>query len=121
MSQTRNDGWEVRPEMDISFWHCGRPAYWDGDLDDSDVICSKCQEIMPPLTPSTEVIRHWCAWGVDDEFSQERAEQFDRWLADQLAAERDRMITVIKDAFGEDYYDTGVSGLVVSLIKGESK
>ena len=31
--------WEIREDKDISFWHCGRPGYWEGD----DIYCSKCQ------------------------------------------------------------------------------
>jgi hypothetical protein len=31
--------WEVKEDAEISFWHCGRPAYWEGQ----DVYCSKCQ------------------------------------------------------------------------------
>jgi hypothetical protein len=34
--------WERNEQADISFWHCGQPAYWEGD----DVYCSKCQEKM---------------------------------------------------------------------------
>ena len=33
------NGWQVREEMDISFWHCDRAGYWEGE----DVFCSKCQ------------------------------------------------------------------------------
>jgi len=28
---------------DVSWQHCGRPAYWEDD----DVYCSKCQEMLP--------------------------------------------------------------------------
>ena len=31
--------WELKEEMDISWWHCGRAGYWQ----DEDVYCSKCQ------------------------------------------------------------------------------
>jgi predicted amidophosphoribosyltransferase len=31
--------WTNTPMKDISFEHCGRPAYWEGQ----DVYCSKCQ------------------------------------------------------------------------------
>ena len=31
--------WVSTPDLDISFQHCGRPAYWEGD----EVYCSKCQ------------------------------------------------------------------------------
>ena len=34
--------WISTPEKDVSFEHCGRPAYWEGE----QVICSKCQETM---------------------------------------------------------------------------
>ena len=33
--------------------------------------------------PSTEVIRHWVAWGPEDDHSQERVDQFDAWFATQ--------------------------------------
>ena len=33
--------WAATPELDISFQHCGKPAYWDN----GEVYCSKCQEI----------------------------------------------------------------------------
>ena len=35
-----NTAWEIKEENDITFWHCGRPAYWKND----EVFCSKCQE-----------------------------------------------------------------------------
>lgn len=35
--------WVITDNKDISFEHCNRPAYWEGDA----VICSKCQETMP--------------------------------------------------------------------------
>jgi Zn finger protein HypA/HybF involved in hydrogenase expression len=34
--------WESKEDAEISFWHCGRPAYWEND----DVYCSKCQSKM---------------------------------------------------------------------------
>ena len=34
-----SNGWVSTPELDISFQHCGRAAFWEGD----DVYCSKCQ------------------------------------------------------------------------------
>jgi hypothetical protein len=34
--------WEVHTDKDISFWHCGRPGYWE----DNEVFCSKCQQKM---------------------------------------------------------------------------
>tara|TARA_R110000803_G_scaffold11479_2_gene34222 strand:+ start:311 stop:469 length:159 start_codon:yes stop_codon:yes gene_type:complete len=36
------DGWTHTPDLDISFQHCGRPAYWEGD----DVFCNKCNTKM---------------------------------------------------------------------------
>lgn len=33
-------GWQHSPELDVSFAHCGRSAYWEGE----QVFCSKCQE-----------------------------------------------------------------------------
>jgi hypothetical protein len=33
------DKWELKENQDISWWHCGRAGYWEGD----DVYCSKCQ------------------------------------------------------------------------------
>lgn len=35
-------GWAFTANKDISFEHCGRPAYWQGE----QVVCSKCQEVM---------------------------------------------------------------------------
>jgi len=34
--------WEMI-DGDVSWQHCGRPAYWEDD----DVYCSKCQEMLP--------------------------------------------------------------------------
>lgn len=34
--------WEMI-DSDVSWQHCGRPAYWEGE----DVYCSKCQEQLP--------------------------------------------------------------------------
>ena len=34
--------WTMTDNKDISFEHCNRPAYWQGET----VICSKCQETM---------------------------------------------------------------------------
>ena len=31
--------WELKEDSDVSWWHCGRAGYWEGD----DVYCSKCQ------------------------------------------------------------------------------
>lgn len=31
--------WEMKENSDVSWWHCSRPGYWEGD----DVYCSKCQ------------------------------------------------------------------------------
>jgi hypothetical protein len=33
--------------------------------------------------------------------------------------ERERIIELLKEEFGEDYYDTGVVGQIVRLIRGE--
>lgn len=32
--------WNRTEHLDISWQHCDRPAYWQGE----DVYCSKCQE-----------------------------------------------------------------------------
>ena len=37
---TDTDGWVCTPDKEISFEHCGRPAYWEGE----DVFCNKCNE-----------------------------------------------------------------------------
>ena len=37
-----NDGWVFTPDKDISFEHCGRPAYWETE----GVFCSKCNVRM---------------------------------------------------------------------------
>lgn len=34
--------WVITENKDISFEHCGRPAYWCGE----DVYCSKCNEML---------------------------------------------------------------------------
>ena len=34
--------WKFTPELDVSWQHCGRPAYWEND----EVYCSKCQHIL---------------------------------------------------------------------------
>ena len=34
--------WVYTPEKHVSFEHCGRPAYWEGD----DVFCNKCNAKM---------------------------------------------------------------------------
>jgi len=46
--------WEVI-DGDVSWQHCGRPAYWDYDTDteDMEVYCSKCQEM---LTDGAEIV-----------------------------------------------------------------
>lgn len=31
--------WELKDDQDISWQHCGRAAYWEGE----EVYCSKCQ------------------------------------------------------------------------------
>lgn len=31
--------WVSTEHLDISWQHCGRPAYWEGE----QVVCSKCQ------------------------------------------------------------------------------
>jgi zinc-ribbons len=37
--KTLDNGWVFTPDLDISFQHCNRPAYWEG----GEVYCSKCQ------------------------------------------------------------------------------
>jgi len=31
--------WELKEDSDVSWWHCGRPSYWESE----EVYCSKCQ------------------------------------------------------------------------------
>ena len=66
-------------------------------LDDGHTVglCDDCHSYRN-LTPSTAVIRHWCAWGENDDYSQERLQQFERWFARELAAERRRVIEEMK-------------------------
>lgn len=52
-------GWVFREELDVSWEHCGRSAYWA----DNAVVCSKCQETMPE--------RVVCPNGEGDPFSCE--------------------------------------------------
>jgi hypothetical protein len=40
--------WTMVAHKNISWEHCGRPAYWEGD----DVYCSKCQS---PLIDSDQI------------------------------------------------------------------
>jgi hypothetical protein len=54
--------------------------------------------------PSTQVIRHWVAWGVTadcpDEHSDhsiERVQQFEAWFEKELEIERDRIIEMLKN------------------------
>jgi hypothetical protein len=68
--------------------------------------------------PSTDVIRHWVGW-ADDDYSTERVAQFEAWLDVELAKERDRVIASLRNAFGEEYYKTGVTGKIVRIIEGE--
>ena len=35
-------GWVSTPDLDVSFQHCDRPAYWE----DGEVYCSKCNVRM---------------------------------------------------------------------------
>jgi len=39
---TKMGTWTHTPELDISFEHCGVPAYWEED----SVYCSKCQDTL---------------------------------------------------------------------------
>ena len=36
--------WLFTPDKDISFEHCGRPAFWQND----EVYCSKCLAMLQP-------------------------------------------------------------------------
>lgn len=40
--------WEIHEDSDVSFWHCGRPGYWDynDETGDDEVYCSKCQSML---------------------------------------------------------------------------
>ena len=40
--------WEINEDDAVSFWHCGRPGYWEynEDTDDDEVYCSKCQTML---------------------------------------------------------------------------
>lgn len=31
--------WELKEDSEVSWWHCGRAGYWEGQ----EVYCSKCQ------------------------------------------------------------------------------
>lgn len=44
------NGWVLTPHKDISFEHCGQPAYWEDD----DVYCSKCQVMLQETTTTKE-------------------------------------------------------------------
>jgi hypothetical protein len=35
--------WKMTDNLDISFEHCNKPAYWEGD----NVYCSKCGDELP--------------------------------------------------------------------------
>jgi hypothetical protein len=43
-----DNGWVSTPDKEISFQHCGRPAYWEGD----DVFCNKCNEELTDTEPT---------------------------------------------------------------------
>jgi hypothetical protein len=47
------DNWVITEEKEISFEHCRRPAYWEGE----QVYCSKCQEMLPEVS-ETKVERN---------------------------------------------------------------
>lgn len=44
--------WTITDNKDISFEHCNRPAYWQGET----VICSKCQETMTEEEAADELL-----------------------------------------------------------------
>jgi hypothetical protein len=46
---------------------------------------------------------------------------FHRGLAYGKALERESIITLLKEEFGDDYYESGVCGTIVRLIKGHSQ
>lgn len=47
--------------------------------------------------PSTDVIRHWCGWGADEDFSPIRVLQFEAWLEQVREQERERIRANIID------------------------
>ena len=47
---------------------------------------------------------------------ERKAEQLD---ASIRQSEREKIIDMLKEEFGENYYDMGVVGRIVALIKGE--
>jgi hypothetical protein len=96
--------------------------------------------------PSTDVVRHWVAWGPDEDLSQERLEQFEAWLAGEVRKERGPIINVhgnhaaIVPNDAQTHYDFGVAdereriiaileetsylgshNVLIALIKGESE
>ena len=77
-----DDGWVYTPDKDISFEHCGRPAYWEGE----EVYCSKCSarltdtsQINGPVEKFKVVLPYaeTSGWSGSDT-SKERAEKSDR-------------------------------------------
>lgn len=54
--------WVFTEGKDVSFEHCGQPAYWEGE----EVFCSKCQEQMPESLPCNN-----CGKGVDSDIHAE--------------------------------------------------
>lgn len=40
--------WEFHEDADVSFWHCGRPGYWEysEETGEEEVFCSKCQTML---------------------------------------------------------------------------
>ena len=81
--------------------------------------------------PSTQVIRHWVAWGTTgdcpdehSEHSAERVKLFEQWLETQREAERERIIKLL-----EDYQQKALASHIVFLgleraikiIKGQLK
>ena len=82
-------------------------------------------------TPSTQVIRHWVAWGTTgdcpdehSEHSSERVDLFEQWLQTEREAERERIIKQL-----EHYQAKALASHIVYLgleraikiIKGEYK
>jgi hypothetical protein len=84
-------------------------------------------------TPSTQVIRHWVAWGVTadcpDEHSDhsvERVQQFEAWFESELQTERDRIIKLLEKLKEPDMkfykFQTLVNiDRIIAVIKGEDK
>jgi hypothetical protein len=56
---------------------------------------------------------------LDNAFSEEDVHEIGAYADYVRSQERERIIELLKKEFGEEYYDMGVVGRIVALIKGD--